>query len=474
MDVVWKILATLALVVLNAFFVAAEFAAVSARQSRLEQLARTSVLARLSLRIKRRLDLYLSGCQLGVTLASLGLGAVLQPAVTPLIAPLLLGFSVELKAKIALTIALAISTTLHIVIGEQAPKYWSIQVADRILPAIAAPLVVFTAIFYPLIALLNRLTNGLLSAVGVKVRPGLHGELPHTEDELRALLVHSVAVGSIDKGEGKLLKSAFEFAERRTRQIMTPRTNVDYLLLGQPVREILQTVQKTQYTRLPICDGDLDHVIGLAHMKDLFNHLKLVPGRLRFADATTPAGEAIAIADGLPGSELHVIGSGDIDLKQIRRDVLFVPESLPLPKLLHQFQTQQVHMAVVVDEYGATQGIVTLEDVLEELVGEIGDEFDPISPGDFVPDKDGYRTSGLLPLHELKERLGITGVDTPDVDTINGYVVQQLERWPRVGDMVELGNYQIRVVTIQQKRVGQVTIRPLPAAPTPSADAKSQ
>ena len=249
---------------------------------------------------------------------------------------------------------------------------------------------------------------------------------------------------------------------------------MDYLLLGRPVREILQTVQKTQYTRLPICNGDLDHVIGLVHMKDLFNHLKLVPGRLRFADATTPAGEAIAIANGLPGSELHVIGSGEIDLQKIRRDVLFVPESLPLPKLLHQFQTQHVHMAVVVDEYGSTQGIVTLEDVLEELVGEIGDEFDPISPGDFVAEKDGYRASGLLALHELKERLGITELDAPDVDTIGGYVVEKLGRWPRVGDVVDLGKFQVRVATIQQKRVAQVTIRLLPVASAPSTDAKGQ
>ena len=138
-----------------------------------------------------RLDLYLSACQLGITLASLGLGAVLQPAVMPLIEPLLHGLSIDLKHKVALTLALAISTTLHIIIGEQAPKNWSIQFADRILPAIAPPLMLFTLIFYPLISLLNRATNGLLSVVGVKVRPELHGELPHTEDELRALLVHA-------------------------------------------------------------------------------------------------------------------------------------------------------------------------------------------------------------------------------------------------------------------------------------------
>ena len=176
-----------------------------------------------------------------------------------------------------------------------------------------------------------------------------------------------------------------------------------------------------------------DHVIGLIHMKDLFNHLKLVPGHLRFADARTPDDQAIAVVDGKPGSALHLIGSAEIDLNKIRRDVLFVPESLPLPKLLQQFQVKHLHMAVVVDEYGTTQGIVTLEDALEELVGEIGDEFDPISPSDFVTQKDGgFRCSGLFPLHELRGKLGLEELEGHGVDTVGGYVVQKLgdgQRW---------------------------------------------
>lgn len=240
---------------------------------------------------------------------------------------------------------------------------------------------------------------------------------------------------------------------------MTPRTSVDYLLQGQSVREILSVVQKTQYTRLPLCDGDLDHVIGVIHMKDLFNHLKLVPGHLRFADAQGADGQAIAVVDGKPGSALHLIGSAELELNKIRREVLFVPESLPLPRLLHQFQMQHMHMAIVVDEYGATQGIVTLEDALEELVGDIGDEFDPISPSDFVPEKDGFRCSGLFPLHELMGKLGLADLDLHGVDTVGGYVVQQLGRWPKVGDVVTVGQYDVRVLTIQQKRVGQVFIK---------------
>ena len=464
-DIALKILATLALVVANAYFVAAEFASVSARGSRIEQAAKRGLLNRTALMVKKRLDLYLSTCQFGITLASLGLGAVTEPAIVTLIhGPISwLGVPAPHEHLIAFTIAMAISTTLHITIGEIAPKNWAIQYADRILPPLSLPLVIFTHIFYPAIWLLNEMSNLVLRLAGIHVVQGLHGEAPHTEDELRAILVHSVAVGSIGKGEGKLLKSAFEFAERRVRQIMTPRTNVDFLLVGQSVRQILAIVQKTQYTRLPVCNDDLDHIIGVIHMKDLFNHLKLVPGHLRFADANTPDGQAIAIADGKPGSELHVIGSADIDFKRIVRDVLFVPETLLLPKLLRQFQTQHMHMAVVVDEYGTTQGIVTLEDVLEELVGEIGDEFDPISPADLVQEKDGYRVSGLYPLHVLRERLGLGELDdAATVDTVGGYVVQRLGRWPRVGDTIDVAGYQIRVLTIQQKRVGQILITSLP------------
>src|SRR5262249_23742163 len=157
------------------------------------------------------------------------------------------------------------------------------------------------------------------------------GGLPHTERELRSLLAQAVAAGTISKGNETILTSAFEFGELKVRQIMTPRTRVDYLLLDQPIGQVLQTVQRTAYTRLPLCETDIDHVIGLVHMKDLFNHLELAPGKLRFTDQHTPDGEAIAIADGRPGSAVHVIGAGDIDLRKIKREVLFVPELLPVP-----------------------------------------------------------------------------------------------------------------------------------------------
>lgn len=466
MDIFFKILTTLGLVAANAFFVAAEFAAVSARLSRLEAEDSSGMLARLATTIKRRLDLYLSSCQLGVTLASLGLGAVTEPAVSEIIRPLLAHFNLSEPTihAVAFTIAMAISTSLHIVVGEQAPKTWAIVNADRLLQLLALPLVIFTYLFFPAIWLLNSAANGLLRLTGVKAAQGGHYEMPHSADELRTLLAQAVSQGAIEKGREQLLTSAFDFGELKVRQIMTPRTEVDYLRLDQPIGDILRIVQKSAYTRLPLCDEDIDHVIGLVHMKDLFNHLKLIPGRLKFMDEKSPTGEAIAIASGLPGSAVHVIGSGDIDLKKIEREILFVPELLRVPKLLRQFQNSHTHMAVVVDEYGATQGIVTLEDVIEEIVGEIEDEFDVASAPQFAKEGESFRVNGRFPLHELRDKLKLEdgAVGAGDVDTIGGYVIQKLARWPRAGDSVTLGDsYSAKVISAANKRVTQVLITPV-------------
>ncbi|HZL38184.1 MAG TPA: hemolysin family protein [Tepidisphaeraceae bacterium] len=463
MDLSWKILATLGLVAANAFFVVAEFSAVQARRSRLEGVAARSSLARLALRIKRRLDLFLSSCQLGVTLASLGLGAVTEPAVAALVEPWLgpLHLPPADIAFLGFVIAMGISTSLHIVIGEQAPKNWAIIHSDRLLPIVAAPLIAFTYLFFPIIWLLNAVTHGVLRLTGVKTNLGTQGDLPHTEGELRGLLAQSVTQGTIGKGQGAILASAFDIGELKVRQIMVPRTRVDYLTLGQPIGQMLGTIQKGGYTRLPICQGDIDHVIGLVNIKDLFNHLSLVPGKLRFADQSTPDGQEVAIADGMPGSMVHVIGSGDIDLRKIRREILFVPELASVLKVLRQFQTSHIHMAVVVDEFGATSGIVTLEDVLEEIVGEIEDEFDPVASTDFIREGNNFRVSGLFPLHDLQDRLSLADdLDQGDVDTVGGYLIAKLGRWPRPGDTITIGAYQVRVLSVQQRRVGQVLLTP--------------
>ncbi len=429
----------------------------------LQAHSENSFLSRLAFHIKRRLDLYLSSCQLGVTLASLGLGAVTEPAVAAILEPSLrfLHLPPHDITALAFAVGMAISTSLHIVIGEQAPKNWAINYSDWLLPAVALPLVVFTYLFYPLIWLLNAVTKGVLRLTGIKTNRAVEGGLPHSEEELRVLLAQSVAQGTIGKGQGRILASAFEIGQLKVRQIMVPRTRVDYLTLDQPLGDVLRTVQKGGYTRLPLCDGDVDHVIGLVHMKDLFSHLKLVPGKLRFVDDTTPEGHAIAIADGLPGSMVHVIGSGEIDLRKIRREILFVPELTPVLKVLRQFQTSHIHMAVVVDEFGATSGVVTLEDVLEEIVGEIEDEFDPVARTDFIREGNNVRVNGLFPLHNLRDRLKLgDDIDGGDVDTVGGYIIQQLGRWPRPGDTIAMGRYTARILSVQQRRVGQVLLTP--------------
>ena len=459
MDTLFKVFLTLLLIAINAFFVVAEFGAVAARQSRLETAAKTSFFARLSLGIKQRLELYLASCQLGLTGASLALGAVMEPLTESLLHPLLHSLGDAAKNAISLTVSFLVIVSLHIVIGEQAPKYLSIRHPERALSLTCLPLILFTKLCYPLIWTLTWLTNGVLRVLGMQATG--HGNA-HSADELKTLLAEAVSTGSIAKQQGKLLSGALEFEELRARQIMTPRPRVTFLNVGDPIGKMLRTVQKSGYSRMPLCRGDLDHVIGVVHMKDLFNVLKLVPGKLRFGDSKTEQGEEIFIADGKPGSTVHVIGSGDIDLAAIRRDVLFVPETLAVPKLLRQFQTSNIHLAVVVDEYGATQGVVTLEDVLEEIVGEIQDEFDARGgDGGFKKEGANFRVAGTFPLHELRERLSLEDdLDFADIDTVNGYVIRELGRFPVNGDTIPLGQYTLRVLGAQHKRVTQALVMP--------------
>ena len=464
LDILWKILATLGLVALNAFFVAAEFAAVGARRSRLQQQADAgSWVARVALSIKRRLDLYLSTCQLGITIASLGLGYVIEPALITLFEPWLedLGFHASFGRHhwLAFTIALSIATALHVVVGEVAPKNLAIFYPDRLLPILTLPLVACTIVFYPVIWLLNSASNLLLKLTGVPIEEASHGTVPHTAEELRSLLEEALEAGAIETGSAEVLTGAFAFGELKARQIMTPRVDVDFLLTDMPMNEILAKVQKGEHTRLPLCEKDLDHVIGMIHLRDLFAQLKLIIGRLKFTDETGEAGEIMAIA-GAPGSEVHVIGSGTVDLMKIRRDILFVPELLLVEKLLRQMQHSHAHMAIVVDEYGGTVGVVTMEDIVEQIVGDISDEFD-LAHRQIEAEGESWRVGGHLPLHELREHIDLDHFEPPEgVDTIGGYVTAELGHWPNVGDQVPLGAYTARVTSVAPDRRMTLLISP--------------
>lgn len=465
LDILWKILATLGLVGLNAFFVAAEFAAVGARRSRLEHLAaRGNWVAPLSLLIKRKLDLYLSTCQLGITVASLSLGYVTEPAVAALFDPLLawLGFAAPAGGGhhvIAIVIALAISSALHVVVGEVAPKNLAIFYPDRLLLLLTLPLMAFTAVFYPIVWVLNSASNVLLKLAGVPVEEAGHGTVPHTAEELRWLLEEALEAGAIETGSAEVLTGAFQFGELKARQIMTPRMDVDFLLTDMPMDQILRKVQTGEHTRLPLCEKDLDHVIGMIHLRDLFAQLKLIVGRLKFTDDTTDAGEIVALA-GAPGSEVHVIGSGTVDLMKIRRDILFVPELLPVEKLLRQMQQSRTHMGIVVDEYGGTVGVVTLEDIVEQIVGDIADEFDTTET-QIEQEGESWRVGGYVPLHGLRAHIDLEGFEPPEgVDTIGGFVASELGRWPRVADQVRLGEYLVRVTSVAPDRRIMLLVTP--------------
>ncbi len=262
---------------------------------------------------------------------------------------------------------------------------------------------------------------------------------------------------------------AFDFDDLKVRQIMTPRVDVDFLLADAPMNAILEKVRTSEYTRLPLVDGDIDHVIGLIHVKDLFAKLGLSTGQIAYADG--PCGEVMAVAGGpsYPGARPHVIGPAEVDLATVRRDVLFVPGTRCRSPGVRQMQQARTHMAVVVDEYGGTVGIVTLEDVVEQIVGDIEDEFDVDDAAEdvgrqFRKEGELFRVGGHYPLHELREHLPLADWLAPeDVDTVGGYVTARLGRWPRAGDSTTLGRndvYTIRVVGIGGGRQLTLLIAP--------------
>lgn len=349
-------------------------------------------------------------------------------------------------------------TYLMLQFTEILPKTLGVRYNRRLAPLVARPLDWLVRLFAPistLIRLVNRPFEGRPDDTGRTV----------VLREIAAMASSARLSQTIDSRQERLICGASRLPELRVRQIMTPRTQVRYLRVDDPLGRILQVLQNSEFTRLPLCNKDMDHVIGILHVKDLLKHLHLIVGRLRFADARAKDGEAIAVADGQPGSALHVIGTGHIDMRRIKRSVMFVPEMMPVAQLLHQFQESRKHMAVVVDEYGMTQGIVTLEDVIEEMVGEIEDEFDVPRKAVIRPEGQGYRVSGMCPIHELQARLSLQDLHEEDVDTVGGFIFKKLGRLPEAGDTVALGEFDIRVLSIEHRRIGEVMITPTHTRP---------
>lgn len=434
-DPYWGLFFALLLVALNGFFVAAEFALVKVRPTQIDPYVqegkRNALVAR---HMIRHLDAYLSATQLGITLASLALGWIGEPAFAWIIEPAVRAFTDDpaVLHSVALTISFLVITILHIVLGELAPKSVAIRKSEGTTLAIALPLFVFYKLTYPAIWILNHTANYLLRVIGIA--PVSEGELAHTEEELRLLLSTSHS-SVVSKQTRELLDNIFELKHRVARQIMVPRQDVIYLSTLRTMAENMRIARRSGHTRFPLCEGDLDHVIGLIHIKDLFRKDRPIS-----------------------------------TLREVAREIAFVPETLELDRLLKRMRLERFHLAAVIDEYGGVSGVVTLEDVLEEIVGTIQDEFDVEKPEIRTEEDGSWLVSGGMLVEDLEDELDIELSDR-DEDTIGGVVLSELGRTPEVGDRIEIGPVALEVLDVDNNRIKDLRLTMLKPATVPADEA---
>ncbi|MBY0088066.1 MULTISPECIES: hemolysin family protein [Brevibacillus] len=420
----FNLILVMILVLLNGFFVATEFAIVKVRESRIAQLAAEGNKRAVDVeRVLHNLDAYLSACQLGITLASLGLGWLGEPAVAHLLHPVFRYFHLNetVVTSISFIIAFSVITFLHIVLGELAPKTLAIQYSEKVVLAVAKPIQLFYKIMYPFIQMLNWSASHFLGLFHISLEP--HQEA-HTEEEIRILVNESHKSGLIDQTELMLVDNIFDFSETMAREIMVPRTDMVVLNLRDPFDENVKHVQNGRFTRYPVVDGDKDHVVGSLHIKDMLT--------------------------GLLEGESH-------DLQTFMRPILTVPETISISRLLTMLQKQRGQMAIIIDEYGGTAGLVTLEDIMEEIVGDIQDEFDDERPE--VERSDGMLSlDGRMLLEEVGDYLDIE-LESSDVDTLAGWIYMQIDHPPRVGDRVKEGKYEFVVGEVDHYRITRVYVK---------------
>jgi CBS domain containing-hemolysin-like protein len=423
----WYLLLAVLFILANGFFVAAEFAMVKVRPTQLAELAaQGSMRAKMARKLTKHLDAYLSATQLGITLASLALGWVGEPAIAQLILPLFLNTGAAAPAlahSIAATIAFAIISALHIVIGELAPKSVAIQKAVGTALWVAHPLRVFYVVMFPAIWLLNGVSNAILRVFGL--RNASETDAVHSPEELRMILASSEKAGVLSEENREIIEGVFQFSKRTARQIMVPRTDVAVLSIAKSIEDNLEIIRTTRHTRYPLCETTLDQTVGLIHVKDLLLAQLRGPGR---------------------------------GLAELKREMLFIPENSTVDALLSQMIEHKTHMAVVLDEYGGASGIVSLENITEELFGQIQDEFDRERP-EIEPLGNGrYRVRGDYLIEDLADRLKID-VGEPDEETVGGYVAARLGREPLPGDRCELGDLVISVLDAERFRVRWVLVQ---------------
>ena len=417
----------LVLIAVNGVFVAAEFALVRSRRSRLEQLATEgSRPASLSLIELDQIDEYLSACQLGITMASIGIGFLGEPAVAKLIEPAFGGLSHGAAVGISVAIAYALVTAIHVAVGEQAPKLLAISRPEGTLRRFARVLHLFRVISAPFTLGLTAVANGIVRLFGV--RPS-DLEEKHTSEDLQVLISQSASGGQLDPGEAVMLRGVFHLHEQEAREVMTPIPAVVTVDYSSKVSDALQLCTSSGHNRLVVVeDGNADRVRGIVHA------LRLV--RLMMAE----------------GPEAKIEGAV--------RDALIVPETKPLDDLLTELQRQRSSMGVVVDEYGRTVGIVTVEDILEEVVGEIEDETDPLAGSLRQLANGDWYVRGHVSLGDLADRGIELPVDTDAYNSVGGYVFGELGRLPKRGDLIAADGYEIRVESVRENRIEAVRIHP--------------
>jgi magnesium and cobalt exporter, CNNM family len=422
------LLGILLLVAANGFFVAAEFSLVRARESRIEQMRDEGrrqaplVLAQID-----RIDEYLSACQLGITMASLGIGFLGEPAIASLLEDIL-GDSIShsVSLAISLTIAYLVTTALHITLGEQVPKIYAIVHAEKTALRVARPLQWFSVALSPLIWLLNTASNAILRLVGVD--PRAEFEEVSSADDLKLIIARSTRGGKLDPGEAGMLSGVFHLHEQEARQVMTPIPAVVTVDVSDSVETALRRAVDSGHTRMVVTeDGNTDRIKGVVHVNSLARRL---------------------MTDGPEAS-----------IEDSVKDALIVPETKPLDDLLADLQRERASMAVVIDEYGRTAGIVTIEDIIEEVVGEIADETDPAVAGIRRLANGDWWVRGHVPITDLAD-YGLTlPVDSEAYNSVGGYVFGELGRLPKRGDMVQVNGYSLRVESVRENRVEAVRIR---------------
>ena len=423
--------AVLLLVLANGFFVAAEFALVSVRRTRIATLvADGNLRARWVQKAIDDPDRFIAATQLGITLASLGLGWVGEPALSGLIMPMIEWLPVELESAVSHSIsaglAFSIITFLHVVVGELAPKSIALQNPEKTSLAVAQPTVWTERIFKPVIWLLNGSGNALLRFAGIK--PASGHELVHSVDELKMLVRASAVEGMVEVDAEEMLHAVFDFGDLLVRQVMIPRTEMIAIPADAMATDILDLATQNPFTKFPVYGDNLDQILGIVHLKDLIPVLRDSEDNTRSA-------------------------------RDLMRNAIFIPETARVSTLLHFFRMHQRHIAIVLDEYGGTAGIVTLEDLLDEIVGEVNDPFD--HEQDILPLPDGSSLlDGLTLIEDVNEHFNLSLID-PHYDTIAGYMLGKLERLAQVGDVVVIDGIRLRVEYLDGYRIARISIQPV-------------